>query len=416
MDDEASVSERLVVEEHLKSCAACTEGLQQTRGASALLFEILREDQLSSDLTERVMAHLPEMAPATSMKAALRRQVVAEGKRTRHWFGVMVRLMPVLTPIVLLILGGLLWFAWPSHYGLEDENVIGMITQSDANADAVHFAYGRRLDARVHAPIFPGDRFETGRDSLLLSLDGPSHVTVYENTVLEVLGPREIQVTQGSVFFEVFRESYRFQVRTPDGLVTTLGTTFQVSVQNAGTEVTVVNGEVLIENDTDFVRINRSMQALFSPVEQPTVTRGIDTRPFVRRARALRPNPDAERRFLTRFVNSTERIPAIKEQVFMVDTEGRKVNILMLNWTPDPYTGGHAGYTVYVSDSAMNPLFKSAIPSDTFQNKDTSSVRIEIPEHINTYDTGMLHITVVPEHGRGLVETRFTEVAAIGEA
>ncbi len=417
IDEEASVSERLLIEEHLKSCGACSERLALNRATAATLFEVWREDQLREDLTRRVMAHLPEMPPPTSVSAALRRQVVVEGQRTRRWLGAAARLMPVFTPVILIILAGLLWVAWPSYYNMGGDEVIGMVTYCDANPDATHYSQGQARRLHVRNPIMPDDHFETGEEErLMLSLAGPSHITLLGQAAVQVRAPRAIVVTRGDVFFDVFRDNRRFQVHTPDGTITALGTSFQVSASTAGTVVTVVKGEVLVDNETSFVRLHENAQTAFTATERPTVRQGIDTSPYLRTARAVRPDPDAERRFLTQFIRNATHTPAPTEQVFVVNTERRHVNALLLKWMPDPYTSGHAGYTVYVSDSAMAPVFKTTISPEIFQDKQNNMVRLEMPNDMRHHDTHVLHITVMSDQSSGPVETTFTEVAAIGEA
>ncbi|HDP35414.1 MAG TPA: hypothetical protein ENN29_09930 [Candidatus Hydrogenedentes bacterium] len=415
VDNEASASERLVIEEHLNACRGCSDRLQSIRKTAAIAYEILRQDQLPEDMTNRVMAHLPDMTPVVPVNAYSTRHAPFSQRKIGQWLGAVGRLIPVFTPIILLILTGLLWVAWPT-YNAGDENTLGMVMHCDGDAVS-HVAFGRARKARVQGDITIGDRFRTGEKSrLLLGLEGPSHITVFENTAIEVRAPRDIVLLEGRVFFDVFREARHFHVYTPDGRITVLGTSFHVDIQNAGTEVTVVNGEVMLENDNTFLRLHNNTQALVSASQAPVIRQDIDTSSYVRHARSVRPDPAAERRFLTRLKRDGAGTQPPTEQVFVVETGGRPVRALLLRWTPDPYTEGHAGYTVYVSDNSMTPLFKKAITPETFRNKTQNMMRVDMPLDLRDGKTEVLHITIMPEKTFGLVETTFTEVAAIGGA
>jgi len=415
VDEEVRPSERLLIEEHVKSCEACASRLQATRATAASVFEILHRDQLREDLTGKVMAHLPDIPPAVSVNESLRQQAYNERTRIRRWFLTAVRLVPVVMPVILLIMAGLLWLAWPT-YKVDDANTLGMVMHSDGSTAKTYTMRGKERHVSAQDVINPGDTFDTGDASrLLLGLTGPSHITIFENSVVEVREPREIILEKGRVFFDVFREARQFRVNTPDGRITVFGTSFQVDIQNAGTEVTVASGEVMVENEKAFLRLHRNTQALFNSTRQPTIRQNIDATPYVQEARSVRPDTAAENRFLMQLATDTANVQTnSSEQVFVVETEGRSVDALLLKWTPDPYAGGHTGYCVYVSDSSMTPLFKAKIAPKTFGDKQVSEIRIEMPADMRNYKADALHIAIMPETNNGQVETTFTEVAAIG--
>jgi len=98
----------------------------------------------------------------------------------------------------------------------------------------------------------------------------------------------------------------------------------------------------------------------------------------------------------------------------MVETQRRPVSALKLNWLPDVNAEGHAGYHVYVSDSALNPLFKAYIAPDVFRDKSRDNLLIEVPEDLQEEAVSLLHITLMPDYKSGQIETSFTEVSAIG--
>lgn len=416
VDDEASSSERLLIEEHLRTCAQCEARLQAIRTTAATVFEILNEDKLRSDFTERVMAHLPEISSGVSVSESLRVQALNEKRLARKWFLTAVRLVPVVMPVILLILAGLLWFAWPT-FDTITLPVVGMVIYSDGDTASVEGYGSDATSIETGYGIHYGDVFATGPESrLLLGLAGPSQITVFENSVVEVEAEREITLKEGRVFFDVARDARRFRVLTPDGRITVFGTSFQVDIQNVGTEVTVVNGEVMVENESEFVRVTRNSQVVFNQNRKPAVRKNIDTDPYIREARAIKSDKGVEKQFLSRLPhNESQAMTSFSEQFFVVDTGGRPVDALLLKWTPDPYTTGHAGYTLYVSDGSMHPIFKATIAPESFSNKETGEMRMAIPAAVKNRKIELLHITIVPELQLGKLETTFTEVAAIGE-
>ena len=416
VDDEASSSERLLIEEHLKACVGCEEHLQTVRTTAATMFEVLNRDKLRDDFTDKVMAHLPDIPPAVSVNESLRLQAHNEKRLARKWFLTAVRLVPVVMPMILLILAGLLWAAWPT-FEVDPAPIVGMILYSDGDTANVQ-TFASDVDVvAIGYGIHNDDVFATGAESqMLLGLAGPSQITVFENSSVEVVAEREIILNEGRVFFDVARDARRFRVHTPDGRITVFGTSFQVDIQNSGTEVTVVNGEVMVENESTFVRVMRNNQVLFNQTRKPSIRKNIDTSAYVREARAIKPDTRVEEQFLSRLPHSElHAVAPVSEQFFVLETGGRPVDALLLKWVPDPYTTSHAGYTVYVSDGSMQPLFKSMIPSATFSNKQSGEMHLPIPANVKSNKIEILHITIVPEMNFGELETTFTEVAAIGE-
>ncbi len=401
-------------EEHIATCASCSEQLRETRSISALLFETLREDRLKEDLVPAVMAHLPEMESEHSLCTTTRDYVKHEKPRVRRWFYAVPKLVPVFVPIILMVLGALLWAAWPSfHFG--GERVVGVVTYRQGDVSTGHVSHGRQGNVRVRDVVTHGGTYLTGADGRLqLGLAGPSHIAVYGNSAVEVKNAREVALRQGCVFLDVARDVRPFIVQTPNGNIRVLGTSFHVDITDSGTEVTVVNGEVLVENDRSFARAKRGCQVVFLSGQMPFMRHNVDVGPYLARARAISPDTVAERYFLSRINLDASSGATATEQVFVVDTKQRPIGALILRWIPDPYSGGHAGYNIYISDSAMTPLFKASVPPSIFQDKRQNSLRIPTPAAEGICDVSLLHITVMPDLNGGLVETTFTDISAIG--
>lgn len=334
----------------------------------------------------------------------------------RRWFLTAVRLVPVMTPGILFVLAVLLWLAWPSFEPNNDIS-IGVVMHSDGGTVTVQSARKPEEQVAVGRSIQYGDKFATDTQSrLLLGLNGPSHITVFENTAIEIGAEREVFLKKGRVFLDVARDARHFRVHTPDGRITVFGTSFQVDIQSTGTEVTVVNGEVMVENENAFVRASRNMQVLFNATREPSLRRNIDTQSCLQQARSIRADAGIEKQFIQNLTKAAaDERSKVSEQFFVVETGGRQVNALTLKWTPDPYTTGHAGYTVYVSDNSLQPILKSTIPPATFTDKAVNELQIAMPDAVRRDKFETLHITIIPELDYGYVETTFTEVAALGD-
>jgi len=203
-------------------------------------------------------------------------------------------------------------------------------------------------------------------------------------------------------------------VTTPHGAITVLGTSFEVNTGMQGTEVTVVNGEVLVENETGFALLSRGSYALFGKSGTPEVRKGVPADRCLEMARSVLPDASAERLFLSRFVSQPTESSSVRRQIFMVETQRRAVSAVELRWLPDPYSEGHAGYNIFVSDSALNPLFKATIAREVFQDKTRNSIRITVPPEMQEQADTRLHIDLLPDYTSGGLETSFTEVRAIG--
>ena len=412
IDDELTGSEKLLFEEHLRGCEACMHDMKEARAVTLRMFESLGQDRLRDDFTPQIMAHLPEME-ASRQFPALARATGQEHKKNA-WFRTVSKLVPVLVPIILLVLAGVLWVNWPEPVS-NAAAVTGLVTFSKGPAQAGHIS--TRDFNPVHAKdvLVAGSLLKTDAGGrLLFGLMGPSHAALYENSFLHIVNDRELFLEQGSIFLDVHRESRQFSIDTRDGTITVMGTSFQVDAGPAGTQVTVVNGQVLVENEKSFALLGRGSQALFKKAGDPEIRKGVKANTYLEQARSVLPDPEAERHFLTRFVSKPPESAEVRKQIFMVDTEQRSVSELELNWLPDPYAEGHAGYHVYVSDSALNPLFKAEIAPGLFQDKSQSSLRIAVPPELREQAVSMLHITLMPDYKSGQLETSFTEVSAIG--
>lgn len=413
LDDELGSGEKLLFEDHLHGCAACRKELERVRAVNVRLFELLGRDRLRDDLVPQIMAHLPEMEGDKRFFTFLSHTSAGMNKKS-SWPKAAAKMIPVFVPLILLILGGVLWLYWPSVPG-EEAAIAGVVTYSKGPAEMGLAADGQFKEVRAKDFVVPDSLMKTGKGGrLLFGLLGPSHATLYENAYLRLVNERKLVLEQGRIFLDVHRESRQFHVTTPHGSITVLGTSFEVNTGIEGTEVTVVNGEVLVENETGFALLSRGSYALFGKSGTPEVRKGVPADRCLELARSVLPDAGAERLFLSRFVSQPTESSPVRRQIFMVETQRRAVSAVELSWLPDPYSEGHAGYNVFVSDSALNPLFKAEIAREVFQDKTRNSIRITVPPELQEQADTRLHIDLLPDYTSGGLETSFTEVRAIG--
>ena len=416
LDGELGSGEKLLFEEHLRGCAACQAEMEAARAVTACLFEALGRDRLCDDLTPTIMAHLPEMEVHKTARYRRKfRTTDFDRHPQRSWFSRAATLVPVFVPIILLVLASVLWVNWPATIASE-AGIAGLITYSDGPARLGHVSNARFGRADAKDVLVNGAVLKTDANArLLFGLTGPSHATLYENSSVQIVNHRDLVLEKGRIFLDVHRESRHFKVTTPHGAVRVLGTSFHVHARPERTEVTVVNGEVLVENDKSFALLTRGDQAVFQKGDTPQVLNMVHAYRYLEEARSVLPNAVAERLFKARFSTAPpETTLPTQRQIFMVETKRRPVSAIELNWVPDPYVEGHAGYTVYVSNSTLTPLFKTFIAPDLFQDKTKHSLRIATPPELREQAVSMLHITLIPDYGEGRTETSFTEVSAIG--
>ena len=417
LDGELSRVDRLLFEEHLASCAACRRELQQARACAARLYESLRRDRRPRDLVSSVMAHLPEMKkkrPGWRDSASSTRSTPDFGKqRKRH---PVFRYMPVYVPAVLLVLAILLWLQWPETINKENR-ALGVVTCSSGLSYNVDAISSRSNPIRTGDLLAAGDLVDTSTDGqLLLGLKGPTHLAVYQNSSLIIENDREINIFRGRMFLDVFKETRRFTITTPHGRVTVMGTSFHIQIADQGTGVSLVSGDVFVENDRSFARLARGKKALFEKDSDMRIASLAETDTFVEEARALSPDIQAERFFLSKILSEPVEVPRLTgEQVFVVKTGQRSVKTLLLRWVPDPYLSGHASYTVYISDNAMQPVYKYTVLPLMFEEKTRNTLEIKLPAGKEDRDMSVLHVSLLPVQGSGYVETSFTEVLAVGE-
>ncbi len=408
LDGEAGGAERLLLEQHVQECAACHAVLESTKATASFLHETLSPDRLHKDLTPQVMAHLPEM----DMPHALNHQLTQRVKHPEEQgaFGRMRAWLPVFAPMLVVVLGIVLWASWSGNDPAPERTAGMVLLQRGPVSSSTDSAPQRRnvhSSDRVSAPV----RYETGHDGeLVLGLDGNSEIRVFPDARIKVYNAREFRLESGSVHCSVGQSDRYFRISTPDGLITVFGTVFGIDVLPDSTQVTVVKGEVQVENGNTFNVLEAGEQTQVAPDTKVLATTKVNVEQLVARAATLRPDTTAAKAFHARPQGQAQKLFRA-EQVFVVETKQEPVNAIHFAWKPDPFATGHAGYDVYVSDNNMRPLFKAHVDAQVFLDKKSGSHTVTVPDPALLAGNSVLHISVLPDYTTGLIETSFTEVA-----
>lgn len=214
---------------------------QLLRDHSGARDEYILRLELHSRLASTPDLFVSATAKPTEFPAELRRALsLSHGHRpTRAWRWALV----IAAGLTLLIAAG--WWTW--RFTLSTTNLaatsqaVAMLNQT---VDAQWSTTGE--SPRLGGPLDPG----------WLKLErGLAQIVFYSGARLVIEGPAEVQLISpnhaacrtGKVAAEIPSEARGFQLDTPQGMVTDLGTSFGVEVWEHGTELHVFKGHVLLQ-------------------------------------------------------------------------------------------------------------------------------------------------------------------------
>ncbi|MBW7864307.1 MAG: FecR domain-containing protein [Candidatus Hydrogenedentes bacterium] len=410
VDGECRDAERLILERHVEACNACRGELEETRALAATLFETLAPERLQHSIEPVVLAHLPQMDEPAAPMHELTQRVKHPEQRTR--FLRFLSWSPAMAAAAMLLLGAMLWFAWPSE-SLVPPRALGMVLHEEGRPALSSDTEPERRRVSVNDTILAGYRYETGPDAgLLLGLNGPTQIKVFGDTRLRVSSERSVRLESGAAHLEVSPGERYFRVNTPNGKVTVFGTSFAVEILADVTLVTVIHGEVQVENSRAFTILRDGEQARVRADDTVLVATRADVGPLLARAERIKADPAAEKAFLAGGQPSGTPRHFKAERVFVVETQKRPLRAIHFDWKPDGRAGNRAGYDIYVSDNNLKPLFKGRIDPWVFEDGGISTHTFLVPDGPAWTNIGVLHITVMPDFATGNTETNFTEVSA----
>jgi len=404
VDGELTASERKVLEQHLGQCSACEQTMARHRESNALLLDIFADHKLQRDLMPVIMGHLPEVD--------YHRPVVvspASRQRDRRRVPLFLSLFPILAPLVLVVLGLAIFFAWPAGPG-DAATAIGMVTGRDGVVMRILPDSTERSRVGLMDVVHRSHRFETpAGGSLQVSLAGPSELRIDGESRVKVSDDRRVRVERGRVWLNVNESPRTFRVLTPSGDITVWGTTFGVEVTRLGTLVTVEEGEVTVEYGPAFTVLRANSQVMVEPGATRLEAREVDAAQALAWAGGVTGDPRAMQVF-SDTIKPRDAQFFRAEQYFVLDIRRNPVHAIIFRWTPDGIHTGHAGYHVYFYDDNMEPLMIKNIDGVMFESSSRNSFELTFPEYGALRNVNVLHLKVVPDRNQGEIETTFTEV------
>lgn len=412
IDGELGLAEGVIFDQHLAECVPCSSLLRRQQRVAASLFEALAPHRQGTDLTRRVMEHLPEMEPLRSSSDLGTWHSRPHHRRKARW----TALVPAVAAAALISLAAAVYFSWTSNAD-STVGIIGVVTQSAGSITCVASFADNRADASVKSFITCGNRYETGPSArMMLSLRGPTHVKVDENTRMRVFDDRGVSIETGRMQLDVAKDERPFVVNTPCGTITVLGTVFDIAVDSEKVLVTLKAGKVHIENDVMQAELVPGQQADFGLRTSQAVPRKVDAAGLMQWAEAIVADSEAYALFAQRVQpESAAELPG--EEVFAIsttkDSVPRPITAFYLSWEPDGFASGHCSYDVRVCNESMVELFKARVDGSVFADKAQRTCQVDVPGD-PIRNAGVLHLKIVPDFSTGDVMTTFSKVWALG--
>lgn len=413
VDGELNPSETLVFEQHLGECRQCAHQLDRQRAAAAMLFDSFADHRMPRSLVPDIMAHLPEIDDAR-----LVRQVNARLKSRPDWSRwFFAALMPVVAVLVLTLAGVIFFGLGPQR--LEKTvtaQAIGMVTFLTGHVTGLMPQETQWKDLDTRALISRDQLFATEQGSAMIaSVAGPSMIKVAEGSRLKVNDDRRVALQSGKIWLHVAKSAKGarvFRVHSPDGNITVFGTTFGVEVLEGRTIVTLLEGEVTVENDLTFATLRPNEQIELKRGVSPLQPYTVDAAQALAWADAIQPDGVAQGEFLSTIHPLGETILRA-ENVWRVDTGEHTVSNISFSWNPAKTRDGLCSYVVYVTDDAGRPLFVGRIEARDLAQQGRTQVELSVPNDALKPNTTAF-IRMVPDTTTGAIETDFDEVAFVG--
>jgi ferric-dicitrate binding protein FerR (iron transport regulator) len=241
LNKETPEARALLFEDHTRECIPCRKALTQARTGRAE--------------ANRAVAPRPATLGERVSKALQPKQL--------RW---------ALAAAMVVAVGGVSWFVYDRF-----------VPTGTARA-TVKYANGGvyRVNGQDTRSIGVGEELQAG-DSLRTAQDATAQVALADGTVIEVKDRSEFTVSEtgagatialdkGQVLVEAAKQKNgkHLYVKTRDGLVTVVGTVFNVNAGTKGTRVTVVEGQVRLNHGNHEQAINPGEQATTSETLEKT--------------------------------------------------------------------------------------------------------------------------------------------------
>ncbi len=102
------------------------------------------------------------------------------------------------------------------------------------------------------------------RANCILRLEGGAQVMIASLSRVIIHDSRSVEIQKGKAYFDIPSGRGDFQVQVPEGTVQVLGTAFEISVDNEGSEVTVTRGLVQLSNGLQQKMVNPGQVGIFT--------------------------------------------------------------------------------------------------------------------------------------------------------
>jgi hypothetical protein len=409
LDDELAHADRVILEQHIAECAACSTLLRRHQRANALLFEGYSGARLGQDLTDYVLSHLPEMErPQVDVFRLNRRAKNADVSRER-----LFRLVPLAAAVLLVFLAAVINTRWP-----EDRipvGAMGMIAFADGDVFRGDAGTGDERQTSVRSAAMPNDRIVTGPDSFAsLLLVGPSEIRMDSDTRLRVESDRRVTLESGRIVLDVAKSQRWFKVFTPMGEVTVFGTRFEVFADTGRTIVTVEEGEVQLthrDNPQLFRSIKANQRAYVEAGLESIPLDHADAHAQLAWADSIGAPNDMMEYFATHVQPGNEVTEVQAEVVYFLEAQNLTLQSVDLSWEETSPFVRYCDYEVFVSRSNGEPYFRAHIDGSVFQDPRIHTYAIP---NTGTPKTGLdaVFVKLVPVMNPAAREVTFSSVSA----
>lgn len=410
VDGELGPSETLVFEEHLGECRQCARTLEHHRATSEALFSSFTDHRMQRSLVPDIMAHLPEMDDSR-----LVRQMNQRAKYRPSRSRLFLTILTPLATVMLLMLSLAIFFSWPTP----DETLaqsIGMVTYVEGDVKSLMPDDTKLRGIRLKDPVAREQVFESAEGAAaIVGLAGPSTIKVSGDTRVKIGDDRRVNLQTGKIWLHVAKSmggTRSFRVQTPDGNITVFGTTFGVEVLDGHTVVTLLEGEVTVENDISFVVLHPNQQVELRQGVSPLSAHDVNALEVLAWADRIQPDGVAQAAFVSRVRPIGETILRA-ENVWHVDTGEHSVSSMSFGWKTHGSRIGLCSYIVYVTNETGEPLFVGRISARDLAQEGRTQAEISIPGDALPPHTAVF-VRLVPDTNSGSVESEFTEVAFVG--
>ena len=410
VDGELGPSETLLFEQHLGECQQCARTLEYQRATSEALFAAFAEHRMQGTLVSNIMAHLPEMDDSR-----LVRQMNQRAKYRPSRARLFLTILTPLATVVLLMLSLAIFLSWPTPTTTVAQS-IGMITYTTGDVQSLLPNETHLQNVRLQDPVGRDQVFESAEESAaIIGLAGPSTVKVAAGTRVKTGDDRRVDLQTGKIWLHVAKSmggTRAFRVHTPDGNITVFGTTFGVEVREGHTIVTLLEGEVTVENDISFVVLRANQEVELRQGVSPLTAYDVNAREILAWADRIQPDGVTQAAFVSSVRPMGETILRA-ENVWHVDTGDHAVSTMSVAWKTHGSSENLCSYVVYVTNESGEPLFVGRVAARDLGQPGRTKAEIPVPGDALRPHTAVF-VRLVPDTKTGSIESEFTEVAFVG--